>query len=155
VRVIWHDFEQERRQGISDASRARQVGIDEMVLVTATFDGGSYSQALEQGRLPPTVKVIDREIMTELLAAFEQNDFFDQAQGISLSSLIGDELVRAAITVERAGFPPATLVHGKGAGSSADGGAIVRSFLACKNLVRQAYNSTVQYGRVSVTRESP
>jgi hypothetical protein len=128
VRLVWEDF---HRRG------------SRIALVSPGFDGAGLK--LETGRLEPATKVLDPQILAELVVFMKSEGFFDRATEVDPRSAVSvDAGVKAAITLERAG-KRLSIFHVLGSGETKGGQSAVDSFVTIKKAILAVYNATTQY----------
>ncbi len=128
ARIVWEDF---HRRG------------SRLTLVTPGFDRSGWK--LEQGRLEPSTKLVEPEIVDEIEKFMRSEGFFDRATEVDPRAAVSvDAKLKAAITLERGGRR-LSIFHVLGSGDSPGGQAAVDSFVTIKKAILAVYNATTQY----------
>ena len=128
VKLVWEDF---HRRG------------SRITLVSPAFDHAG--EKLETGRLEPATKVVEPEILAELLTFMKSEGFYDRATTVDPRSAVAvDAGLKAAITLETEG-KRLSIFHVLGSGETSGGQAAVDSFVTIKKAILAVYNATTQY----------
>jgi hypothetical protein len=131
MRLVWEDF---HRRG------------SRIALVSPGFERAG--EKLETGRLEAATKVVEPEILAEIVTFMKSEGFFERATEVDPRSAVAvDAGLKAAITLESDGRR-LSIFHVLGSGETKSGQAAVDSFVTIKKAILAVYNATTQYSGI-------